>query len=168
MSKLTFRQSLDLALDYVALNPTRFLFPIKAGGKFPPLIKNNLDDASNDPAQLEKWARQFPGCNWGVAHRKSGLMVIDVDVKEGKGGRATFDTLDLEYGFPPTEMTRTPSGGFHLIYEGEHIFALGKFGFGDGVDSPNYTIIPGSSFSDGNELRARRPRADATRAGMVL
>lgn len=154
MAKLTFRQSLDLALDYIAFNLTRYIFPIKAGSKFPPLIKNNLDDASRDPAQIEKWARQFPGCNWGVAHRKSGLMVIDVDVKPGKSGQQTFDFLDLDYGFPATEMTRTPSGGFHKVYEGEHIFALGQFGFGDGVDSPNYTIIPGSSFADGTSYVA--------------
>lgn len=163
MAKLTFQQSLDLALDYIAFNPTRYIFPIKAGAKFPPLIKDNLEQASNDPKQIEEWARKWPGCNWGVAHRKSRLMVADIDVKPGKGGQATYDLLDLDYGWPETEMTRTPSGGFHKIYDAAergHIFALGKFGFGEGVDSPNYTIIPGSQFVDGTAYVCER--ADPT------
>jgi hypothetical protein len=143
MSALSYQQSLNLALDYVAMNPTRFLFPIKAGSKFPPLIKNNLADASNDPEQLTAWAKKWPGCNWGVSHRKSNLLVVDIDQKPGKEGETTFDELDLEYGFPETEENRTPSGGRHLVYEGAHVFALGENGFGKDIDSPNYTMIAG-------------------------
>src|SRR6266446_4334048 len=92
----------DLALDYCALNPGRFIFPIKAGAKFPPLIKDNLTMASNDPEQIRAWAKKWPGCNWGVAHRKSKLMVIDVDTNKAKSkvGQQTYDLLDLEYGWP--------------------------------------------------------------------
>ena len=44
------KRTLDLALEYVDRHfGTRYLFPIKPGKKFPPLIKNNLEDASNDP-----------------------------------------------------------------------------------------------------------------------
>jgi hypothetical protein len=149
MPALTAKQSLDLALDYIAMNPGRYIFPIKAGAKFPPLIKNNLADASNDPKQITAWAKKWPGCNWGLSHKKSRVMVVDVDVKPGKVGQQTYDLLDLEYGFPETETTRTPSGGFHLIYEGEHVFALGENGFGKDIDSPNYTILAGCQFSDG-------------------
>ncbi|MCG2628840.1 bifunctional DNA primase/polymerase [Bradyrhizobium sp. WYCCWR 13023] len=136
--------TLKLALDYIERYPERYLFPIKAGSKFPPLIKNNLEDASNDPAQLTQWAKKHPGCNWGLAHAKSNVLVVDVDTKPGKEGEATFDGLDLIYGFPPTEENRSPSGGRHLVYEGRHIFALGKNGFGLDIDSPNYSLVPGS------------------------
>jgi hypothetical protein len=60
------------------------------------------------------------------------------------------------YGWPATEMTTTPSGGFHMVYEGwadashpAHIMALGENGIGKDIDSPNYTLIPGCTFDDG-------------------
>jgi putative DNA primase/helicase len=152
-------RTLALGIDYVENHlGTRYIFPIKPGAKFPPLIKNNLADASNDPEQLRKWEEQWPGCNWGVAHRKSKLLVADIDTNKAKGkvGQATFDGLDLVYGWPETETTTTPSGGFHLIYEGwaddshpAHIMALGENGIGKDIDSPNYTLIPGCTFDDG-------------------
>lgn len=153
------KRTIDLARTYVDRHfYRRFLFPIKPGAKFPPLIKDNLEKASCDIAQLEAWENQWPGCNWGVAHRKSELLVADVDTnpKKGKVGQATFDDLDLMYGWPTTEMTTTPSGGFHMIYEGwandahpAHIMALGENGIGKDIDSPNYTLIPGCTFDDG-------------------
>src|SRR5581483_10242192 len=38
-------------------------------------------------------------------------------------------------------------------YDGEHVFALGERGFGVDIDSPNYTLIPGSSLADGGSYR---------------
>ncbi len=151
--------TLQLALDYLAFNPTRFLFPIKAGAKFPPLIQDNLAAASNDPEQIKAWAKKWPGCNWGVSLKKSNLMVADVDTKPGKNGQATFDDLDLMYGWPETERVKTPSGGYHLYYDGEHIFALGKHGFGPDIDSPNYVLMCGCVFKDGTSYVAGNARA---------
>jgi hypothetical protein len=82
-------------------------------------------------------------------------MVIDIDTNpvKNKQGQITYDALDLMYGWPETEKTTTPSGGFHVIYEGwgdtPHIMALGKNGLGLDIDSPNYTLIPGCVFADG-------------------
>ena len=102
--------------------------------------------------------RKWPGCNWGLAHRKSNVLVVDVDTKPGKVGQATFDWLEIAYGnFPETEETRTPSGGRHLIYNGEHVFALGKSGFGVNIDSPLYSLIPGCRFRDGTSYELVRP-----------
>jgi hypothetical protein len=146
-------EMLDLALAYLDRHLyTRYIFPIKAGAKFPPLVKDNLGgNASNDPEQIRAWAAKWPGCNWAVAHRKSNLLVVDVDCNEAKGkvGRDTFEALALAYDWPDTETTTTPSGGFHLVYEGQHIFALGENGIGKDIDSPNYTLIAGCGFADG-------------------
>jgi len=145
-------RTLALAVDYVEKHfGVRYLFPIKPGAKFPPLIKDNLAQASNDPKQLAEWEAKWPGCNWGLSHRISNVLVADVDVNKAKGktGQATYDDLDLIYGWPETETTTTPSGGFHKIYIGEHIMALGLNGFGKDIDSPNYTLIPGCTFDDG-------------------
>lgn len=157
---MTEAESLMLALDYLERHfYTRYLFPIKRLAKFPPCLKDNLEtNCSNDPAQIARWAKQFPGCNWGVAHRKSKLLVADIDtnVKKNKQGRITYDELDLMFGWPDTETTTTPSGGFHLVYEGwanaqhpEHVMALGRNGLGLDIDSPNYTLIAGCMFADG-------------------
>jgi hypothetical protein len=150
-------ESLNLALDYLDTHyGVRSLFPIRRGAKFPPCVKDNLDkNASSDPEQIRKWSAQFKGCNWGLAHRKSRVLVVDVDTnpKKQKQGQFTYDALALAYGWPDTEKTTTPSGGFHLIYEGwgetPHIFALGLNGLGLDVDSPNYSLIPGCMFDDG-------------------
>jgi hypothetical protein len=150
--------SLELACAYVKQHPGRYLFPIKPAAKFPPLEKGNLStNASNDPAQIAKWVEKFTdkktgmGPNWGLALKKSGLFVADIDTnpKKGKVGQATYDELDLLYGWPDTETVRTPSGGFHKYYEGEHRFALGKYGLGQDIDSPNYVLIAGCTFDDG-------------------
>jgi Bifunctional DNA primase/polymerase, N-terminal len=122
-----------------------YLFPIRAGTKDEPLVKQNLTfNASNDPRQIAAWRRQHPGCNFGIALARSNLLVVDVDVKPGKVGQRTFDLLDIEYGFPSTYTVRSPSGGRHLYFRGRHVFALGKNGFGLDIDSPNYVLAPGS------------------------
>jgi hypothetical protein len=154
----TRKRTLDLAVNYVDGHLyRRYLFPIAPGKKFPPLIKNNLEDASCDPEQLRAWEEKWPGCNWGLAHRKSEVMVVDVDTNPAKGkvGQKTYDGLDLAYGWPETETTVTPSGGFHKIYvglPGQKIpMALGENGLGKDIDVPNYTLIAGCSFDDGTE-----------------
>ena len=89
------------------------------------------------------------GCNWGCALNKSGIICVDVDTKPGKDGQLTYDVLDLWEGWPQTFTVRTPSGGKHCYYTGPHTFALGEHGFGEGVDSPNYTLIPGCTLPNG-------------------
>jgi hypothetical protein len=143
--------SLTLAQKFIGDHPTWYIFPIAPLAKEPPCITNNLEAASNDPAQIAAWSAQFPGCGWGLASKKSGVIVVDSDCKPGKNGQQTIDNLDLEYGaaetnaFPPTLMVATPSGhgSNHKYYSGAHQFGLGKHGFGEGVDSPNYVLIPG-------------------------
>jgi hypothetical protein len=153
-------ESLALALAYLDRHMyTRYIFPIKALKKFPPCVRDNLDgNCSNDPKQIIAWAKKFPGCNWGVAHAKSKLLVADVDTNKTKGkvGDETFAVLDLIYGWDATERTETPSGGWHMVYQGwadenhpAHVMALGLNGIGKDIDSPNYTLIPGCVFADG-------------------
>jgi hypothetical protein len=149
--------TLDLALDYLTWFPGRYLFPIAAGKKFPPREKDNLDkNASNDFKQIRKWHKKYWGCNWGVALSKSHLLAVDVDCKKGRQGRQTYDVLNLCYGFPRTEMATTPSGGEHHLYQYKikHTSALGKNGFGEGIDSPGYILIPGCKLDTGGEYIA--------------
>ncbi len=152
--------SLELALDYLARHMwQRYIFPVAALKKFPPLLKDNLEtNCSNDPKQIIAWSKKFPGCNWGVAHRRSGLLVADIDTNKSKGkvGAETFALLELTEGWPDTEIVTTPSGGHHHYYDGwaddnhpAHIMALGENGVGNSIDFPNYVLIPGCTFADG-------------------
>ena len=136
--------SLELALDHLERHPDTYVFPIKAGKKTPPLISDNLRKASNDPAQIKAWHDRWPGCNWGLALKKSRLVVADIDMKAGKVGRETFVALSKKHGpWPKCYAVMTPSGGVHRYYAGEHVFALGKAGFGADIDSPHYVLIAG-------------------------
>lgn len=54
--------------------------------------------------------------NIGVDCYKSGVTAIDVDVKNGKQGRASYERLQQEHGWGDTRIQCTTSGGLHLIY----------------------------------------------------
>jgi Bifunctional DNA primase/polymerase, N-terminal len=59
-----------------------------------------------------------------------------MDVDPRNGGSEMLEILEMLYGsLPEAEENKTPSGGRHLVFEGPHIFALGKRGFGEGIDS---------------------------------
>jgi hypothetical protein len=121
-----------------------YVFPVRAGAKTP-AIKDNLLAASDSPKQILAWESQFPGCNWGLSLAKSKLIAVDVDTKDGKAGGETYFVLDLKHGWPATRAHHSPSGGRHYLYRGKHVFALGERGFGNGVDSPGYILIPPST-----------------------
>jgi hypothetical protein len=154
-----------IALDYLEQHSpiggdepsTRYLFPLGAGRKGKPKIKDNLNLATNDPAQIEQWAEQYDGCWWGCACKKSGVVCVDIDMKPGQNGAAAVRALVAQgFTFPRTETQRSSSNGVHKIYEGEHHFSAGKIGkdvLGEGVpsniDTPNYFVIAGCTRPDG-------------------
>lgn len=136
----------EIALEFLKAHPTWYLFPVKAFEKSPPLLKDDLELASNDPDQIRAWGRQYLRCNWGVSLRKSKAIVMDVDTKATKVGRQTLADLTLEFGELPVTLTvQSPSGGLHYYFEGSLGIkqALGKKGFGADVDCPGYVLIPG-------------------------
>jgi hypothetical protein len=151
---------LNVALAHVDRFPTDYLFPLAKLSKSPPLLKKNLsDNCSNDPAQLRAWDRCFPSCNWGIALRRSGLIVADIDTSKEKSGRATFELLDMLNTWPKTSRVKTPSGGFHLYYRGQHVMKVN--GFGPAVDSPNYVVCPGMRVDGGKSYSYANSRSRA-------
>lgn len=90
-----------------------YYFPLTKGGKRP-WTKHGWQDASADPLQIDKWMREKPGCNWGLACGMSGLTVVDVDPRNG--GLVSFEAIkDL---LPPTYTVLTGGGGWHYYYRG--------------------------------------------------
>lgn len=71
--------------------------------------------ATTDATKIKAaWSRQ-PRANIGVL-TGHGLVVIDVDVKNGKNGLHALSELRTQYRLPKTRTVRTPSGGYHLYY----------------------------------------------------
>ena len=81
-----------------------------------PLIKGWPEKATTDLTTIERWFKEFPNANWGIATGKlSNLLVIDIDVRDG--GYATWKSLVDQH--PETQETftvQTGSGGKHLYF----------------------------------------------------
>jgi len=124
------------------------VFPIKAGAKFPPLIKDWPNKATGSPQLFGPWWDQWPEANIGI-HTK-GLVVIDVDVN--KGGDDSLALLEMTYGLPETLTTRTPTGGRHLYYRTSVAVPNGVDSLGAGLDvrsERGYVVAPGSEVDAG-------------------
>jgi hypothetical protein len=93
------------------------IFPLVPGGKEPVISSreggHGCHDATTDHPQIERWWQCHPDANIGVATgRRSGLLVVDVDMKDGRDGLTSINKLEPA----PTFTVRTPSRGFHLYY----------------------------------------------------
>jgi Bifunctional DNA primase/polymerase, N-terminal/AAA domain len=87
-----------------------------ASGKHP-LTRNGSKDATTDPDIIRAWMSRWPKANWAVNTGMSGLLVVDVDRRNGG-----FDSLrkwQEENGeLPPTLMSLTGGAGRHYFYAG--------------------------------------------------
>lgn len=106
---------LDAALDYAAVGYS--VIPVRSDKT--PYTPHGLKDASQDPDTLRKWWETWPDANVAIAcGRVSGnLVVLDVDMKNGKNGKRSIEIWEAEHGdFPATVMANTPSGGMHYFF----------------------------------------------------
>src|SRR5262249_35981223 len=105
----------DAAADLISLGFK--VFPVVPGRKVP-LIGAWQREASDDLEPIAAWANQWPNANIGVATGiMSGVIVIDIDVKDGRNGQATFDALAKQgKTLPPSPTVMTPSGGAHRFF----------------------------------------------------
>lgn len=109
---------LDSALDYAAAGYA--VIPVRSDKT--PYTPHGLKDASKDPDTIRKWWETWPDANVAIAcGRVSGnIVVLDVDMKNGKNGRLSIDIWQSEHGdLPETVMANTPSGGVHYFFRVE-------------------------------------------------
>lgn len=95
------------------------VFPLTPGSKRPIAGSNGLKDATTDITQIGLWwGRQYPDANIGIATgERSGIVVLDVDVKHGASGAASLAALIAEHStLPPTPEQTTPTGGTHYLF----------------------------------------------------
>ncbi len=141
------------------------VFPCEPGGKRP-LTTSGFWDASTDPARIEGWWRERPDANVGVpTGRRSGLLVLDVDPREG--GDATLKALERTDGpAPRTSRARTGGGGLHLYfrYPAEPAVKNSAGFLGRGLDvrgEGGYVVAPPSRTTGAYEWMDRSPPAQA-------
>ena len=121
---------LDAALVYAKRGWFVYPSPAKAG---PAHVKWGTE-STTDAETIRRWWQKWPTALICIDCGKSGLAVVDLDVKNGHNGPDVLDTLSMLYGpVPPTITQRTPSGGTHLLYRGTIKTTVGVMG--DGIDT---------------------------------
>lgn len=122
------------------------VFPLAVNGKVP-AIKNWPDLATTHAATITDWWTKSPNRNIGVA-TGDGLLVIDVDVKNGAKGAQTYAALDMLHDIPPTYTVTTPTGGTHVYLTSGQDVRNSASKLGDGVDvrgAKGFVVGPGST-----------------------
>jgi hypothetical protein len=154
------KKMLEYALEYAARG--WFVFPCREkdgqlyqdeSGKLhlprakSPYVKFGLNVATTDPAQIKTWWNRWPaaaiGCNCG----KSGLFVLDLDVKGDVNGWEYFRDF-MPFDHSGAFHSVTPSGGFHIIYSGEGKSASRKEIGIDTRGKGGYIILPPSEIGE--------------------
>lgn len=128
---------LDCAL-YLARQGFR-VFPLEPGGKRPALATDWRRLATKDPERVRAlWTDPVLGAaqpyNIGVATGE-GLVVVDIDTKNGRDGRAALVMLEIDNErLPETYTVRTPSGGEHRYFFTDRPIGNSASAIGDGID----------------------------------
>jgi len=123
------QEILEAALAYAKLG--WYVFPLNPRSKAP-ATSNGHHGASKDEAQIRAWFSDGD-FNIGVAVKPSGLVVLDVDVSDGKGGAKSLE--DIASNLTDTTVASTGSGGAHLIFQRtSDAQARRKIRFLDGLD----------------------------------
>ena len=142
------------------------VFPCQPGAKRP-LTLNGHWDATKDPHAIEQWWKRWPSANVGVpTGKKSGIVVLDVDVTTG--GPKSLAKLERK-GVPvsKTARARTGGGGIHIYFrypKGTEIRNSAGL-LGPGLDvrgEGGYVVVPPSRTQDPYEWTDRSPLAEAT------
>ena len=111
------------------------VFPVNTSGdtKVPLTPRGHLD-ATTDPDRITAWWDEFPEASPGVAAGPSGLVLLDVDAKNGKDGWQSL--MEAWVDIPDTLNYDTPTGGVHYVYESDRddLNGVANYRKMDGVD----------------------------------
>jgi hypothetical protein len=127
------------------------VFPVQPKGRFA-VATALLGQATHNLDQLEKWAIEYPDCNWALATGAiSEVFVVEMDGDHGRDALFTMfwyasdwnRTLHAQAGESLFAFFRRPSG-FHLRNASKKI-APGLSIHGEG----DYVLIPPSTYSSG-------------------
>lgn len=134
----------DAALQHAASGWR--VFPV--GQDKIPKIKGWVDKATCDASSIRRWWSKWPDA-WigGATGQQSGLVVLDIDVKNDAEGMESWRVLKTEHGDPQTLVHRTPTGGFHLVFVHPGGQVPNAVGLWPGIDfrgDGGYVVLPPS------------------------
>ena len=142
------------------------VFPCEPRAKRP-LTRNGYWDATTDSRVIERWWKRWPSANVGMpTGKKSGIVVLDVDVDDG--GPESLARLErVGASVPKTARARTGGGGIHLFFryprETEIRNSAGLLGPGlDVRGEGGYVVVPPSRTLGSYEWVDRSPLAEAS------
>ncbi len=101
---------LENALKFASIN--WHVFPCSNKNK-QPLTKNGFHVATTDEKTIREWWTKWPNAMIGVACGKSGIVVIDIDIKDNRNGALTWESIKTE-NIVSVEQ-KTQSGGRQII-----------------------------------------------------
>jgi hypothetical protein len=115
------------------------LFPCRTKSK-EPATKHGHKDATRDAEQIRAWWATCPEYNIGLACAASGVVVIDVDPRNG--GETAMQALLAHLGpLPETVTASTGGGGWHLFFRAPSgVEFVGKLGEGVDIKHKGYTL----------------------------
>lgn len=135
------RSAASYAQRYVGLG--WWVLPLTPGTKKPlsRLVPNGFHNATNDPTTVERWWNEWPEAGIGVALKRSGLVAIDIDPRNG--GIDTMDALEARHGPIVSDvLAYTGGGGEHRVYAAELVERLpGKLGPGVELKADGYIAV---------------------------
>lgn len=136
---------LDYALRYVDLG--WYVLPVRRDKK--PVDGYGLNSATNDPAVACKIWTAHPQAGIAVACEKSGLVVLDIDPRNG--GNASLAQLEAQQGeLYASVVARTQSGGEHRFFRSEPDAEYpGTLGPGLDIKHRGYVVVEPSAGLEG-------------------
>lgn len=141
------------------------VFPCVPGQKRP-LTARGFHDATTDLAQITQWWARWPEANLGLpTGAVSGVVVVDVDVREHIDGRESMRrALDADRVGMPVFTVISPSGGRHGYYPATPGLVQRSWQTSAGVDfrgDGGYIVIP-PSHTDAGSYRLATVRQGAS------
>lgn len=134
------RELRDAALSYV--DRGWYIIPLKPRTKHPDgrLVPNGQNQATNDLVQAFQWWESNRHHNIALVCNPSGLVVVDVDPRNG--GDDTFADLERRLGpIPPTVSAITGGGGAHYFFRHPGGSLRGKAGDGIEIKDHGYVLL---------------------------
>ena len=144
---------LKLALKYAKYG--WHVFPVTQS-KTPFPKTNGCKDATTNEIKIRNFWKRFPDANIAIATgRKSGIFVLDVDVKNFKTGAESLDALEKQFGaLPESVESLTWSGGrqIYFKYPKDREIYNSQSKIGKDLDirgEGGYVVAPGSIVNGG-------------------
>lgn len=134
-----------VALDYAARLRLP-VFPVvkTSDGRKVPATAHGYNDATINPDQITEWWTRRPGALVATpTGGKTGLLVLDIDVKNGVHGWDGLEELGA-LPLPNTPHSHTPSGGCHVYFKAPSFplrCSAGKIGAGLDIRADGGSII---------------------------